>query len=566
MNNVLQFFKSKSHSSKINFFLNPFMVAIYSGIMVGTTYIPFNGWALFFCYVPLWMVCLKQILSSNSYWKIFFTGWLTQFVLTLIGFNWLYYTAREFGQLPASLSLIALLLYAAFMHLYIPFSIILVAWVSRRFNILSAFYLFLLLGLSLALSERAWPSIFEWNLGYVLLWIKWPMFQWADTFGFWGLSTIILILQSFIAYALWMYKIDRSQFLISLCGTIGIVLLMNLVGYYKEEKWKKTDSTVNFAIAQGNVGNAEKIQSEQGSHYHPYILQLYTDLSTELYQKIPQTEIMMWPETALPFPLDDNFQLGSVQKKLSEFIQQTGRPVLTGAYSVDSNRSDHLGYNIIRNSFFYLGSDGKPAAPNYNKSNLLVFGEYMPFGEQFPVLYKLLPFVGTYERGPGPTVQTIQLKNKALAIGPQICYESLDPGFSRALAKKGADVIVNATNDSWYGWWSEPYQHMIMTLARAVETRRPMIRATNTGISSAILAHGEILTQSPIDQKWAHTYEIAYRKNAVQSFYTIVGHYDWVLWIILWGLFFYVGVRTPPDVPIIKLESTDHKDLENVSN
>ena len=98
-------------------------------------------------------------------------------------------------------------------------------------------------------------------------------------------------------------------------------------------------------------------------------------------------------------------------------------------------------------------------------------------------------------------------------MGAQICYESLFPGFSRSLAELGAQFIVNVTNDSWYGSWQEPYQHMYMTLARGVEFRRPVLRVTNTGISTVSLASGEILERSPIHQPWAGLYEVPYLKN-----------------------------------------------------
>ena len=80
----------------------------------------------------------------------------------------------------------------------------------------------------------------------------------------------------------------------------------------------------------------------------------------------------------------------------------------------------------------------------------------------------------------------------------------------KSLADLGAQFIVNATNDSWYGTWQEPYQHMIMTLARAVETRRPLVRVTNTGISTVVLASGEILQQSPMHQEWSGLYTVPY--------------------------------------------------------
>ena len=136
MANILNLFKTKfkSHptstpkSASTNFFSHPFVLAAISGVMVGTSYIPFKGWALFFCYVPLWIASLKLVLSGASYRKIFFTGWITQFVLSLIGFNWIFYTASEFGQLHWSISLGALLLYATLVHIYLPLSIVLTSW------------------------------------------------------------------------------------------------------------------------------------------------------------------------------------------------------------------------------------------------------------------------------------------------------------------------------------------------------------------------------------------------------------------------------------------------------
>ncbi|WP_338040421.1 nitrilase-related carbon-nitrogen hydrolase [Methylocucumis oryzae] len=101
----------------------------------------------------------------------------------------------------------------------------------------------------------------------------------------------------------------------------------------------------------------------------------------------------------------------------------------------------------------------------------------------------------------------------------KICYESLFPAFSKALAELGAQVIINVTNDSWYGTWQEPYQHMYMTLARSVEFRRPVIRVTNTGITTVALASGEILQQSPLHQEWSGVYQVAYRKQPSPTFY-----------------------------------------------
>jgi apolipoprotein N-acyltransferase len=105
------------------------------------------------------------------------------------------------------------------------------------------------------------------------------------------------------------------------------------------------------------------------------------------------------------------------------------------------------------------------------------------------------------------------------------------------LAELGAQFIVNATNDSWYGSWQEPHQHLYMTLARGVEFRRPVLRATNTGISTVSLASGDVLERSPIHQDWAGVYRVPYRKNPPATVYQ-TGFYvvPVLLWVSLIGL------------------------------
>jgi len=504
--------------------------------MVGTSFIPFKGWALFFCYIPLWMATIQLHKNNDSLKKIFLAGWITQFTLTIIGFNWIYYVATEFGHLHWSISLTALLLFSACMHIYIPLSLILGVWTLRRFNITASAVQFLLLALFLALLERAWPSIFEWNLAYTLLWVNFPLYQWADTVGFWGLSTWLLIFQAGLAYAFTKYKINKQISLFTVVAILTLIVLLSVTGFIKGQSWTATDDSVKITVIQGNIGNAEKIQSEKKYQYHSYIRNIYTDLTSK-HLANKSTDLVIWPETAMPFGLDEHFHNRIEQKSLITSVQNWGVPVITGGYSIDLQKQDHLGQILYRNAIFYFSPENKiPSSFSdkpYYKTNLLAFGEYMPFGEQFPFLYKLLPFVGTYAKGSGPVVARVTIKDKILRLGPQVCYDSLYPDFSRGLAQNGAQVIFNVTNDSWYGPGFEPYQHQIMTLARGIEVRRPLVRSTNTGISSALLADGTLLQNSPLAQSWAHTYDISYKINPEQTFYTQIGYLDWVLWLLL---------------------------------
>jgi apolipoprotein N-acyltransferase len=527
----------------ISYFLAlPFL----SGILVGTSYIPFNGWALFFCYLPLWFKVLQLTDDNKKFSQIFISAWFTQFILTLIGFNWVFYVSDEFGHLPKVLSFAALLSFATFMHLYIPISVTLSAALFRKFHIKHVLVRLLLLALSMSLIERIWPSIFEWNLGYSLLWMNLPVFQWADTVGFWGLSTWIFIIQACIGFAFFLFRQKQKKESLVLLAEIAVLfVLLNVAGYFKGKYWEKTDETVRIAVTQGNIGNAEKLQSEQKSQFHNFIIDKYSVGTAQLITK-DQPELLIWPETALPMALDKAYHYGKDQKKILENVQNWGVPLVTGGYSLNKQERDYRGDDIIRNTVFYIAPNRDFAAPPYFKTNLLAFGEYMPLGETFPKLYDLLPFVGVYAKGSGPLVANVALKTKEIRLGPQICYDSLYPGFSRDLSKNGAQILFNVTNDAWFGWWAEPYQHGWMTLARAVEVRRPLVRSTNTGISTAILASGQILERSPINEPWAHTFEIKYKKNPPLTTYAKFGYFDWIVWLALFA-FLIFQFRTEPE-------------------
>lgn len=508
-----------------------FIWPILSGLLAGTSYIPFKGLALLFCYIPLWVFTLKT-LEKNSYFRIFLAGWITQFVLTLIGFNWIYYVAREFGHLHWTLSSLALLSFAALMHLYIPVALTLGAYLIRKLRIRRSLPRLLTLALMLALLERIWPSIFEWNLAYTLLWMGWSLFQWADLIGFWGLSALLYLAQALLAYVILSFRPHPLRAGVVLAMTTLSLALLTWSGEQRAIPWRQTDASLKVLLAQGNVGNAEKLQSETGAQYHTHIRQIYSALTEEALVRRP-ADIIIWPETALPFPLDSHYMNRPEQSQLLQKISQWKVPVITGGYSVSLTEKDHLQNSLYRNAVFYLSPQFDYAEKPYYKTNLLVFGEYMPLGKVFPFLYQLLPFVGTYGEGSGAQIATLNIDSRPVRLGPQICYDSLDTNFSRQLALNGAQIIFNVTNDAWFGWWAEPFQHGWMTLARAVEVRRPLARATNTGISTVILADGRWLETSPMNKAWSQVFDIPYISEPAQTFYTRYGYLDWIFWSLL---------------------------------
>src|SRR4051812_39976678 len=466
--------------------------AVASGVLLGTSFIPFPPWAVFFCFVPLWRVWLDE----PSWKRVWWSGWIAQFVGTLIGFNWVAYTVHEFGHLPWPAALVALLLFAGFANLHMPLAGL--AWLAygRLFRLGPAARLWAL-PVCMGLAERAFPMIFDWNFGYTWLWAAFPAYHLADIVGFMGLSTIGFVFNALLLQA-WLKARAGARWWAWAASVPALFLALNAWGYLHGRP-QPTDAVLRVLVVQANIGNEDKLAAEQGEAQDA-VLDRFQRLTREGLAARKNVDFVVWPETAFPELIEDPALSRGYAVALRDVVAELGTKLITGGYS----RLD--GVNKVTNSFFVLDKNGEWLVPPYHKTLLLAFGEYLPGGDLFPGLRALVPEIGDFGRGPGPTV----LDAGGIKLGAQICYEGLFDWFTRRLANQGAQVIVNLTNDSWYGAWQQPTQHLTMTLARAVEARRPLVRSTNTGISAAILASGEILEQSPTNADWHHVYEIPY--------------------------------------------------------
>ena len=473
---------------------------------MGTSYIPFPPWAIVFCWVPLWWDLVKNTATPR---EAFFKAWWAQFVLSLIGFHWISYVAHEFGFLPWPVAAVILLLFASLVHLYIPLAAALMIGLRNKFRLSIPSCLLLLAALH-NLGETYWPSVFSWNFGYTLLWIDSPLAQWADVIGFLGLSFVLHLINSLLTW-LWIKKNVRFALL-----SLGL-LVVALAGFawgglQRKTPWENPDSHIHTLIVQANIGNFEKYEASMGQGFHREILDKFFALTKKGLDEHPETELIVWPESSLPEFLDNHNRFRFFTNYFYQQLIPLHRALAAGAFSSDppgkNPREDY-------NSLFVFNSNAELAAPAYHKTHLLMFGEYVPFGQLFPVLRKWNPGGEGFGRGSGPVV----LPWENWKIGPQICYESLEPGFSTALARQGADLLINITNDSWFGPRSEPRQHLYMTLARAIEVRRPLIRSTNTGISTVIEASGFIHQQSPLYQEWSGEFDVKLQKDAPLTFY-----------------------------------------------
>jgi apolipoprotein N-acyltransferase len=494
--------------SKMRSRLSSYRLPLLSGLLLGTSNIPFPPWALLFCFVPLWLFWLRE----GSVRKILWGGWLTQFLFCLVGFHWVAHTAHEFGHMPWPAAVLVLLLFCAFGHLFVVLAGLAFALLRDRLR-LSRGAQMALLPCVTALLWRIVPMIFPWNLGYPWMGARLPAFQLAEFVGFEGLGVLTLFLNLALLAAWERRKERKGAYLLG--GTAALLLLLNGAGWIAGKGQPTPDATARILVVQGNIGNLEKVSAETREDAREEILRRYFRLTriglTREEGRAP--DFAVWPETAFSGTILTGRRHAGYTAVLSEFVQRNGTPLITGALRRDA------GTGGKSNSMVFIGRDGWMTDPPYDKTRLLVFGEYVPLSRSLPGVRRWFPWAGNFAPGPGPGIRRIA----GIRVGPQICYEGLFPELSRELAGQGAQVFVNVTNDSWFGTTAEPYQHLVMTLARGIEFRRPVVRATNTGISAAMTANGTEMNRSPLQEEWTHLYEIPYRKEPPPTFYQEYG-------------------------------------------
>ena len=194
---------------------------------------------------------------------------------------------------------------------------------------------------------------------------------------------------------------------------------------------------------------------------------------------------------------------------VSDAVRRTEATFLIGSLSYAVKTAGPVFYN----SAYLLGPDGGVQG-KYDKAHLVPFGEYVPLRRWLPFLGKMVAQVGDFEAGQ----KGLTLAWAPHRLGIQICYEIIFPGLSRAMALNGADLLVNLTNDAWYGRSSAPFQHFMITVFRAVENRRTLVRAANTGISGFVDPVGRVHSATSLFEDAAVTRSIPILKD--RSVYT----------------------------------------------
>ncbi|MCW5889918.1 MAG: apolipoprotein N-acyltransferase [bacterium] len=472
-----------------------------------------------------WIGLVPLLLATHgrSVRSAFALGWVAGMTFFLATCYWIVHTISHYTPLPTVVCVVLLVAMSAVLACYHGAFAAGLRFFERR-------------GLpALWLAPALWVTL-EWVRGWFFIGFPWAALgysQWrfsnlvqiVEVTGVYGVSAVLVLFNVVVAGVLR----ERGRGVLRVGPPLAVLTI--LVGVLPAVgAWRKGQlaamppaGRVTVAVAQGNVEQDRKWDPA----FQAETMARYATLTREAARLKP--DLVVWPETAAPF----FFQEPSPWRQdLLELVREVRIPLLFGspAFRVEDGRIEQL------NRAFLLGPDGSEQG-TYDKIQLVPFGEYVPFRRILFFVPQIVTAVGQIGAGIDPTVFTIPQAK----LGTLICYEGIFPELPRRFVDAGAQVLVNITNDAWFGRTSAPWQHLVQESFRAIENRTPMVRAANTGISAFIDATGHIRWASPLYETLWYVDEVTW--PGVKTFYAQYGNvFVWACAAVLVA-FLGVGAR-----------------------
>ncbi len=489
--------------------------------------------------VPFWRECLPWIALIPLLLALLLPGAKAQLTVgatSLLGYTcgvfwylgncaWIYQTMYLYGGLPKPVSFAILILFALYLGLYHAFFAILLLCVRRsRLGISGALAAAPFLWVTTELA-RARITGFPWDLlgnAQVDNLLLTRLAPWA---GVMSLSFVVVAINAAIA---WMFlHPGRKQVTL---GVVGVVtaLFLQLGGRLPVMSSRnagtgalnRTAVLMQENLEVGAVGRStQPISASQE-------LDLFAldSLSPKRFTSRDSAQpreslltsrptLIVWPEAPSHLQSSDP----AFRSAMSTLARRAEAPLIIGSLGVDFSPVPVRGYYLYDSASLFH-ADGSYQG-RYDKIHLVPWGEYIPFKDFFSFARKLTEGVGDMDRGVNRTVFTSQ----GHRYGVFICYESIFGDEVRRFALNGAEVLVNISDDGWYGDTGAPWQHLNMARMRAIENHRWLLRSTNTGVTAAIDPEGRLESEAPRHVRGAFAFPFAFEQGT--TFYTQYG--DW---------------------------------------
>jgi apolipoprotein N-acyltransferase len=454
-----------------------------TGVLYPLTFmVPYSGILAWILLIPLFWAIVKK--SPRDAFKL---GLLAGTIGNFIGTYWLIETLARFGGFPIIISFIFIIFLSAFAGL--SFGIFSYATTRlglfRKPGVLSV----LLIASIWTSIEYLFPFLFPYGITNSQADFL-PVIQVYDLLGIYVLSFIIVVINVTLMRAIKRFKLNAllpgGEMLLSFI----LIVLTLAYGYFRiaqVDVEMSQSPKLKIGMVQANFDFLEKTENQEKT---------VTDRHKEMSEDLKSADLIIWPETSIQAWFSNSSDYLIVRDELG-VPEMEGKYFIVGGMSYTPINPDAevlTDENLIKyNTAFFTDSNGIILG-RYHKIKLLLFGEYLPFAKYIPAIKNISPASGDFT--PGDKLDLFEIKEKGAKIAPIICYEDIIPSFSRQFVNKGANLIVNITNDAWFGKTIAPYQHLFISIPRAVETRKYLLRSTNTGISAIIDPVGRVVNRT----------------------------------------------------------------------
>ncbi len=478
-------------------------LVVLSGTLHFLSFAGFGLWWLsFVCLVP--MLLAFERVAKLAPIRTVGLGMVHGFVSYAGGYYWLVdmlETFSGYGPVPSAA-------FASIFFFFQSLQMTAVAWLFRRAR------------------DRGWPAWVALTAGLCGLELAFPalfpsffanayhqlpyMIQTADLGGPILVSAVGIAINGALFEAMCALRDRRALPTLPLAVSFGGLALTLAYGAYRvSEVDARSDAAkpLTVGLVQVNMGIFSKREDPFEGHRR------HLEQSLELERDV-QPDLIIWPESAYMFGLPE--QVTNIKARV---IGPLNTPVLFGGLARRRGPEGAQQFNTA-----YMAEANGDITGTYDKTYLLAFGEYMPFGDWFPVLYDWSPNSGHFT--PGDHQNPLPLGEHRITT--LICYEDVLPGFTRqAVAKGNPHLLVNITNDAWFGDTQEPWIHLALAKFRAVEHHRYLARATNSGVSAVVDPVGRVITHSGVSER--ATLNAQVRALDGSTVYQHVG--DWPGWL-----------------------------------
>jgi apolipoprotein N-acyltransferase len=453
-----------------------FAAAFLAGAISAFGFEPFNAFVLFLLGVAALVILLDGArASAHRLRSAALVGWAFGFGQFVVGMHWIFYPflvdpVEHAWQIP-----FVALLFPGGLALFPMLATLLASLWWKK-------------GASRIFALAASYAASEWLRGHILTGLPWnlPAYSWgvslevlqsASLVGAYGLSFLTILFGASLAELF--ARPPRLRFPAAMAMAFTLIWIGGDIRLIQTPP--AMVAGVSLRIVQPNIPQDEK--------YRHDLVQRNWQRLVDLSEKKGALTIIVWPEAAPPILL----QLSPQAQDQIALLTGPNRLLITGNQRVAMDREQG---RIFFNSLYVFGHRGRLLA-TYDKFHLVPFGEYLPFEPMLRELgiTKLVGFPGSFAAGDGP--HTYRLPG-APSVGPLICYEILFP--SAVIGEKRPGWLVNVTDDSWFGPWAGPQQHLLAARVRAIEEGLPVVRAANTGISAVIDPLGRMLASLGLDR------------------------------------------------------------------